>query len=71
MKVTNISDRPHRYQTPTGETGYYWAPGETRDVPEHIGWLVIEGHPDKMELHPDETAPPADEEAPVDEDYFS
>ena len=65
MKVTNISDRPHRYTTPTGDHGYYWAPGETRDVPDDIGWLVVEGHPGKMELSYEEVAPPAEDEKPA------
>jgi hypothetical protein len=54
MLITNYSTGPHTYREPQASgTRYHWFPGETKEVPDTVGRLMLQAHPGKF-LHPDD-----------------
>ena len=49
MLITNYGPIPHRYQEPGAGGGrYFWHPGQTVDVPDSVGRLMLQHHPAKF-----------------------
>ena len=49
MLITNYGPIPHRYQEPGASGGrYFWHPGQTVDVPDSVGRLMLQHHPAKF-----------------------
>jgi hypothetical protein len=56
MLITNYSTDPHVYREPQASGARYrWYPSETKDVPDSVGRLMLQTHPEKF-------LPPADRE---------
>ena len=49
MLITNYSTDPHTYREPQASgIRYHWYPGETKEVPDSVGRLMLQAHPGKF-----------------------
>jgi len=49
MLITNYSTDSHTYREPQSSGARYrWSPGETKDVPDSVGRLMLLAHPGKF-----------------------